>query len=70
MVTKKFARRALAAAGIVALGLLGGASAQITITDINPDQSSLDAADADGASGGRVNGVAFMPGNPNVYFAL
>lgn len=36
------------------------ASAQISavITDISPDNSSLHASDADGASGGRVNGLA------------
>lgn len=44
-------------------------AAQVTITDINPDQSTLDPSDPDGASGGRVNGLAAVPGSPNVYYA-
>jgi uncharacterized repeat protein (TIGR01451 family) len=44
-------------------------SAQITITDINPNQSTLDPADADGASGGRVNGLAAAPGNNQIFYA-
>ncbi|MEK7408167.1 MAG: sialidase family protein [Acidobacteriota bacterium] len=34
------------------------ADAQVTITEINPSRSTLHATDADGASGGRVNGLA------------
>jgi hypothetical protein len=45
------------------------AFAQIVISDINPDQSTLDASDPDGATGGRVNGLATTPGSPSVYFA-
>jgi len=44
-------------------------SAQIVISDINPDQSTLDATDPGGATGGRVNGVATTPGNPRIYYA-
>lgn len=43
--------------------------AQVTITDINPDQSTLDPVDPDGASGGRVNGLASTPGDQNTYYA-
>lgn len=46
-----------------------GAQAQVTVTDINPDQSTLDPADPDGASGGRVNGLASVPGDPNTFYA-
>lgn len=45
------------------------ATAQIDVTDINPDQSSLDAVDPDGATGGRVNGIGATPGNPDVLYA-
>jgi uncharacterized repeat protein (TIGR01451 family) len=55
-----------------AIGLLltvTAASAQITFEDINPDQSDLDASDPDGASGGRVNGLASVPRNNQIYYA-
>ncbi|MDX2503301.1 MAG: sialidase family protein [Gammaproteobacteria bacterium] len=45
------------------------ANAQFVITDINPDQSTLDASDPDGATGGRINGLATTHGNANVYYA-
>lgn len=48
---------------------LRGASGQVTLTDINPDNSSLDASNANGASGGRVNGLAADPGNNQVFYA-
>jgi photosystem II stability/assembly factor-like uncharacterized protein len=42
----------------------------VTFVDINPDQSSGDAAAAWGrASGGRVNGLAIDPNNPQVRYA-
>ena len=34
----------------------GGLS--VSVIDISPDQSTLDPSDPDGASGGRVNGLA------------
>lgn len=46
-----------------------GIRAEIVITDINPDQSTLDPSDPDGATGGRVNGLATTPGDANVYYA-
>ena len=45
------------------------AEAQVTITDINPDQSTLDPVDPDGASGGRVNGLSAVVGDPDTYYA-
>jgi photosystem II stability/assembly factor-like uncharacterized protein len=44
--------------------------AQITakFIDINPDSSSLDPSDADGASGGRVNGLGYAK-NGSAYYA-
>ncbi len=50
------------AAGVPAAGLA-------VITDINPNQSSLDATDADGASGGRVNGLASVAGDNTTFYA-
>jgi uncharacterized repeat protein (TIGR01451 family) len=55
-----------------AIGLLlvvTAASAQITFEDINPDQSTLDPVNPNGASGGRVNGLASVPGNNQIYYA-
>lgn len=37
--------------------------------DVNPDQSDLDPFDPDGASGGRVNGLATVAGNNRVFYA-
>lgn len=61
----------LASALAAALVLNGTArvSGQITITEINPNQSTLDATDPDGASGGRVNGLAATPGNNQIFYA-
>ncbi len=39
-----------------------------TITDVSPDQSSFDATDSDGASGGRVNALA-VAANGTTFFA-
>ena len=52
----------------------------VTFVDINPDNSDLDsggnpdpanlqAADPDGASGGRVNGLASVTGNNQIFYA-
>lgn len=54
---------------ILVLFFTAGIRAEIVITDINPDQSTLDPADPDGATGGRVNGLATIPGNANIYYA-
>ena len=43
--------------------------AQFTFTDINPDSSNLDPSDSDGASGGRVNGLATVPGSNTTFYA-
>lgn len=40
-----------------------------TISNISPDNSSLDASDPDGASGGRMNGLASVAGNNQVFYA-
>lgn len=60
-------------AAVVAAALLGAGSAHgaltVTITDINPDDSSLHGSDPDGASGGRVNGLATSLQEPNTYYA-
>jgi photosystem II stability/assembly factor-like uncharacterized protein len=47
-----------------------GAAIPVTIRDINPSQSTLDPADPDGASGGRVNRLAVDPSAAaNIYAA-
>jgi hypothetical protein len=57
----------------VLLLILGGAAptvdAQFSFTDINPDNSNLDSTDPDGASGGRVNGLATVPGDNTIFYA-
>ena len=47
----------------------GAAQLTVTVTDINPDTSSLDATNPNGASGGRVNGIAVDRSNPTRVFA-
>ena len=41
----------------------------INIAEINPDQSTFDPIDPDAASGGRVNGLATVAGNNDVFYA-
>lgn len=41
----------------------------VPFTNINPRNSSLDPFDPDGASGGRINGLASTPGNSKVFYA-
>ncbi|MCC6460432.1 MAG: hypothetical protein IT260_08170 [Saprospiraceae bacterium] len=48
--------------------LLLNAQVQATFFDINPNNSSLDAADPDGASGGRVNGLG-RAADGSAYYA-
>ena len=59
------------AAALTALLLAGVpiAFGQFHFTDINPSSSNLDITDPDGATGGRVNGLAATPGNAMVYYA-
>ncbi|MCL4814323.1 MAG: choice-of-anchor D domain-containing protein, partial [Vicinamibacteraceae bacterium] len=45
------------------------AQLSVTIRDISPNQSSSDAADPDGASGGRVNGLAADPSTAGRFWA-
>ncbi len=47
---------------------VGGACAPL-FADINPNNSDLDPTDPDGASGGRVNGLATVPGDNTAFFA-
>ena len=63
----RFARRC-------ALVLLAGLFAdpvlpQVVVTDIAPDSSTLDATNPNGASGGRVNGLAADPTNNTTFYA-
>lgn len=45
------------------------AQLSVTVTDISPDTSSLDAADSNGASGGRVNGLGVDRTTPARIYA-
>lgn len=45
------------------------ASATVTFQDISPNTSDLDASSPLGASGGRINGLANVPGNNQVFYA-
>jgi hypothetical protein len=60
---------------ILTLLLLASAArpafAQVTATvqDISPDNSTLDATDPDGASGGRVNGIGVARQTPGTFYA-
>ena len=67
-----FARRAAlgrAVLAIVASLFAFPATAQFIVSDIGPDNSSLDATNPNGASGGRVNGLASHPNNNTTFFA-
>jgi hypothetical protein len=70
-----FTRPNLAAAplAVVLLALLlaitPSASAQFTFDDINPNSSTLDPSDPDGATGGRVNGLATVAGDNDTFYA-
>lgn len=59
----------LLALALLAVILAAPASAQFTFVDVNPNQSDTDASDPDGASGGRVNGLAIEAGNSSVMYA-
>ncbi len=75
--TDRGAGRRLLLVGLGALALAAGvpAAGLTAIIDINPNQSSLDAAgnppagDPDGGSGGRVNGLASVGGNNSIFYA-
>ena len=57
---------------LAALGCFDGGRtcfSQVSFTDINPNQSTLHPSDPDGASGGRVNGLASVERDPNTYYA-
>ena len=54
---------------MLAIAATQPAFGQFTFIDINPDTSSLDSFDPDGASGGRVNGLASTAGDNQVYYA-
>lgn len=64
-------RWGLLAATVIVAGVAFVASSAIlaTFEDVNPDQSSLDPADPDGASGGRVNGLASVAGDNQTFYA-
>ena len=55
---------------VLALALPTVAGAQlIDFADISPDQSDTDDIDPDGATGGRVNGLATVAGDADKFYA-
>jgi len=59
----------IAIALILALGITPVVQAQFTFEDVNPSTSNLDPTDADGATGGRVNGLATVAGSNSIFYA-
>jgi hypothetical protein len=59
----------LAALGLLIILIVEWASAAVIFQDINPDNSTLDTTTPLGASGGRVNGLASVPGDNQVFYA-
>lgn len=41
----------------------------VTLSDVNPSSSTLHTTDADGASGGRINHLASVAGNNQIFYA-
>lgn len=64
-------RRSLAIVATLTAALLWQPAAAVTITfaDVNPDSSTLDPTDPDGASGGRINSLATVAGDNQVFYA-
>src|SRR5262245_31495151 len=66
-------RAIVAPMAIVAVGALSIDGARATnvssVNDVNPDSSTLDATDPDGASGGRVNGLGAVAFDNDVFYA-
>jgi photosystem II stability/assembly factor-like uncharacterized protein len=59
-------------AALLATALVAGAPlahGQFTFTDINPNYSTLHPTDANGGTGGRVNGLAVKWADPTTYYA-
>ena len=56
-------------AALVVFSLPAYAQFNVSIAEIGPTQSNLDPSDPDGASGGRVNGLATVEGNNQIIYA-
>ncbi len=54
---------------VLAIATPAGAQLNATVTDIGPNTSTLDATNPNGASGGRVGGLAVHPGNNTTFYA-
>ncbi len=59
----------LLAAALIGAPAFAGAPINVTFEDVNPDQSDTDPSDPDGATGGRVNGLAIHPSNNQIMYA-
>ena len=65
--TRQLGLLSVAALGLVLAVRTDGSGQQFR--EINPEQSSLHSTDPDGASGGRVNGLASVSGNNKIFYA-
>jgi hypothetical protein len=61
--------RVHALAALIALVILDCHAYDVGVSEINPVQSTLDATNPNGASGGRVNGIAVAPNGTTFYAA-
>ena len=59
----------LVSALCIAVAFVPTANAQFVFEDVNPSNSNLDPTDPDGATGGRVNGLAAVAGDNSVFYA-
>ncbi|MGB5987881.1 MAG: choice-of-anchor D domain-containing protein [Desulfobacterales bacterium] len=59
----------LSLCAIICLPGSGRCGLSAIVTDISPNQSTLDPADPDGASGGRVNGIGVDSASPGTLYA-
>jgi len=53
----------------LAMAFVPAVQAQFVFEDVNPSNSNLDPSDPDGATGGRVNGLAAVAGDNSVFYA-
>src|ERR1041384_3677981 len=69
----RFARIRIRASLLPCLALLlasaASTSGQIAVTEINPKQATLNLSGPNGASGGRINGLARVNGNHQIFYA-
>ena len=68
MTTSTLSRSRFLVLAALVFAIVSPAASQ-SLLDISPDSSSLDPTNANGASGGRVNGLATVPGDNQTFYA-